>query len=86
MPYHSEQIPRVPGPACICTALYYNDDCPKHGRMYRAWQRNRRVAKHVTAALTPPALTPPAYPSTARPYPLVKLWLWLERATAGRLR
>lgn len=73
MPTYSAPIPR-----CICTALCYDEDCPLHGRMYGVW-RQRRENPPVASSTPTPAPTPPTYP-------LVKLWLWLERATGGRLR
>ncbi len=71
MPTYSAQIPRPP---CICTALYYDEDCPVHGRMYGAW-RDRR------APIVRPAPVPTPTPMPT--YPLVKLWLWMERISAG---
>lgn len=31
----------LPQLECSCTALYYSDDCPIHGRMYRRHKQNR---------------------------------------------
>lgn len=76
MPFFTAPIPRPP---CICTALYYNDDCPQHGRMFRTWQSRRAPEEDMT-------LAPTLAPTPASVYPMVKLWLWFERVMAGRTK
>ena len=71
MPTFTAPIPR---PRCSCTGLYYDDDCPQHGRMFGAWCSRRELEKVKAAKDAPPP---------APVYPLVKLWLWMERISAG---